>query len=285
MSTISNIYSNYSAQASALYQKSTKNTNKADNTKNTSKTEETKASEKTSKSDYGKTIGKPSLSEKAAKYYETLKKKYNNLDFILVSEDEKENAKNNASSYANAAKTVVLIDEDKIERMATDESFRKKYEGIIAGASTGISSLKAKMEANGMSSAIKGFGAQVDDGGTLSYFAVVDKSLVAQKDRIAKKAAEKKAEKKAKEKAEDKKEAAEKLQEKKAEKASDASKSDSTSKVDSFSDEEDDGTMTVTASSWEELYSKLESMGLTNLPNSIVTPGEQLIGSGIDVKG
>ena len=33
----------------------------------------------------GKTIGDPQLSEKAQKYYEQLKKKFSNMDFILVS--------------------------------------------------------------------------------------------------------------------------------------------------------------------------------------------------------
>ena len=55
----------------------------------------------------GKTIGSPKLSKKTADYYESLKKKYSNMDFILVSEDKKEQAKAQASSYANASKMVV----------------------------------------------------------------------------------------------------------------------------------------------------------------------------------
>ncbi len=56
------------------------------------------------------------------------------MNFILVSEDQKENAKANAAGYANSNNMVVLIDEDKIERMASDENYRKQYEGIIANA-------------------------------------------------------------------------------------------------------------------------------------------------------
>ena len=41
----------------------------------------------------GKTIGNPKLSDEASKYYEQLKKKYSNMDFILVSKDKKEQAK------------------------------------------------------------------------------------------------------------------------------------------------------------------------------------------------
>ena len=123
---------------------------------------------------YGQTIGQPELSEKAAKYYEQLKKKYGNYDFILVSRDQKENAKANAAKYANGYKTVVLIDEDKIEQMATDEKFRKQYEGILSGAAAQIQQLKTSLQSSGAN--VKGFGMQVNDGGTLSFFAVLKKS-------------------------------------------------------------------------------------------------------------
>ena len=47
----------------------------------------------------GKTIGEPKLSEKAQKYYESLQKKYGNMDFILVSKDMKETAQAQAGKY------------------------------------------------------------------------------------------------------------------------------------------------------------------------------------------
>ena len=37
---------------------------------------------------------------------------------------------------------VVLIDEDKIERMAEDENYRRQYEAIIANAGSGIAQMK-----------------------------------------------------------------------------------------------------------------------------------------------
>lgn len=37
------------------------------------------------------------------------------MNFILVSEDQKENAKANAAGYANSNNMVVLIDEDKLK--------------------------------------------------------------------------------------------------------------------------------------------------------------------------
>ena len=141
----------------------------------TTKTDETSGKKKVS----GQTIGNPKLSEKASKYYEQLKKKYSNMNFILVSEDQKENAKANAAGYANSNNMVVLIDEDKIERMASDENYRKQYEGIIANAASGISQLASSLSATGTS--VKGFGMQVNDNGTASYFAVLEKSSAAHK--------------------------------------------------------------------------------------------------------
>lgn len=125
------------------------------------------------------------------------------MNFILVSEDQKENAKANAAGYANSNNMVVLIDEDKIERMASDENYRKQYEGIIANAASGISQLASSLSATGTS--VKGFGMQVNDNGTASYFAVLEKSSAAQKERIEKKAAEKKEAKKTAEKKAEKK--------------------------------------------------------------------------------
>ena len=150
------------------------------------------AHENTTHNTSGKTIGQPKLSEKAQKYYDELKSKYQSLDFVLVSKDMKEMAKANASSFANPNKMVVLIDEEKIERMAEDEQFRKKYEGIIASAGTKLPELK---QALGNTSGVKGFGMQVNDDGSTSFFAVMQKSFDAQAEHIEKIRAEKKEEK------------------------------------------------------------------------------------------
>ena len=136
---------------------------KAADTKGKEKTDGNASSEKTGKANKadktdrtgktgtvtGRTIGNPKLSEKAAKYYEELKRKYSNMDFILVSGDQKEKARAQAGSYANASKMVVLIDEDKIERMAEDENYRRQYEAIIANAGSGIAQMKSSLEASG----------------------------------------------------------------------------------------------------------------------------------------
>lgn len=157
----------------------------------TAKADKTAQAEKKGKV-AGRTVGNPELSEKAAKYYEQLKSKFGNMEFVLVSKDMKEQAQANASSYANTSKTVVLIDEEKIEKMAEDEKYRSQYEGLISGAAANLNRMQSGLSQNG---GVTSYGIKINDNGTASYFAVIDKSLVAQKERIAKNA-EKKAEEK-----------------------------------------------------------------------------------------
>lgn len=104
---------------------------------------------------------------------------------------------------------VVLIDEEKIERMATDEKYRKQYEGIIANAASGLSQLSTKLSSTGAN--VKGYGMQVNDNGVVTYFAVLEKSSTAQKERIEKKAAQKKEAARAEKKKAEKKEREERL--------------------------------------------------------------------------
>lgn len=219
---------------------------------------------------YGKTIGNAKLSEAGAKYYEELKKKYGNMDFILVSREQKENAKAHANSYANASKMVVLIDEDKIERMATDENYRKQYEGIIKNAASGVSQLKSSLEASGAAGNVKGYGMQVNDNGTASFFAVLKKSSQDQKARIEKKAEEKKAEKKAAEKKAEKKENEERIK---------------GSKDKLEVDTEDEEIITITASSIEELIQKISDYTFNERSNSVQTDAEKMLGQSIDFRG
>ena len=248
MSLISDVVSSAQAQAKQFKAEDTKNTAKKSNVK-------------------GKTVGEPKLSDKAAKYYEDLKKKYSGMEFILVSRDQKAFAQSQAASYANPAKMVVLIDEDKIERMATDESYRKQYEGIIANAASGMSQLSKSLSGN---SSVKGYGMKVNGNGTASFFAVIDKSLAAQRKRIEKKAQEKKEAKKAEEKRAKKKEQQEKLEE--------SWKKDS-GKTENLYDED---TVTVQASSIEELLKKINDVTFESMSDYARTEEEKKIGQSFD---
>ena len=226
----------------------------------TAKADKTAQAEKKGKVT-GRTVGNPELSEKAAKYYEQLKSKFGNMEFVLVSKDMKEQAQANASSYANTSKTVVLIDEEKIEKMAEDEKYRSQYEGLISGAAANLNRMQSGLSQNG---GVTSYGIKINDNGTASYFAVIDKSLVAQKERIAKNAEKKAEEKKAVAK-KDKEEKSEKLKDKKTE---DSTKSDS---------------VTVTASSVEELLKKINDIYYETLSDKVMTEDEKKVGQHFDM--
>ena len=234
-------------------------------TTDTAKTEQTKK-----KSVYGKTVGEPQLSEKAAKYYESLKSKFGNMDFVLVSKDQKANAQANAAAYANKNKMVVLIDEEKIEKMASDESYRKKYEGIIAQSAAGMSDFAKKLGESGAN--IKGFGMQVNDNGATSFFAVMkksgEKSAADQKSRIEKKAAANKAAKKAEAKKAQKKAEAERLEKRRGE----------ANKIE----DDDDETVTLTANSMEELLQKINDQQQLWMSDDVQTEAERQVGQNFD---
>lgn len=225
--------------------------------------------------DYGKTIGKAQLSEEGAKYYEELKKKYSNMDFVLVSKDMKDYAKQHASSYGNASKMVVLIDEEKIERMATDSKFRAQYEGLIAKAQSAMPALKSMAEQQGN---VKAIGMQVGDNGKASFFAVMEKSSKSMQEKLAaKRAAKKEAEKKAEKRAE-KKERSEEQLEKLRDKAKDKS-------VHDEEELEEDDVEIIMANSIEELQSKIEAYNFNLRADSVKTPQEMMVGQSIDFKG
>ncbi len=211
--------------------------------------------------EYGKTVGKPELSEDGKKYYEELKKKFSNMDFILVSDDMIDQAKANSASFANPHKTVVLISEEKVERMATDEEYRKQYEGIIKNATAQLTQMQKGFEGAGAN--VQGYGIQVDDNGTASYFAVLKKASAAQKERIAEQAAEKKAEKKAAEKKAEEKAAEARLKE--------GMKSDKADEV-----------TIISASSVEELLQKIRDYAFDERSNAVQTPEEKLVGQHFD---
>lgn len=215
----------------------------------TKKEETAEASKKTKVS--GRTIGSPELTEKAAKYYEELKKKYGNLDFILVSKDQKDFAKATASKYSNPHKMVVLIDEEKIERMAEDEKYRAQYEGIIAKGASGLTQLKSKLANMGLG--VKSCGMNVYDNGATSFFATMDKSFKAQ-NKTAKQRLEKK---KAAKKAEEKK-AAKKAEQKKQQEKLEATREERRVIREEYFENDNEDEITFTADSIDDLIDQIE---------------------------
>lgn len=198
-------------------------------------------------------IGNPKLSDTASKYYEELKAKYGDMEFVLVADDQMETAKEQSSNIASDKSMLVLISESELEEMATNEETRSKNEKLIEDAKAQMPDMLKKLEESGTE--VKSFGIEIKDG-TVSYFAVLDKAAAAQKERIEAKQEEKLAEKKA-----DAKDAA-------------------TEKTKQPSKKED--LITVSAGSIEELIKKLQSTAYEAMADNIQTPQEKMVGQSFD---
>nr|WP_292163179.1 DUF6033 family protein [Butyrivibrio sp.] len=232
----------------------------------------------------GRTVGDVQLSEKAAKFYEKFKAKFPGMDFVLVSKDKKEQVEANAAAYGKANKTVVLIDDEKIERMANDEKYASKIEATIKGAEAQIKALSSGLASTGAD--VQGYGMKINDDGTATLFATLKNSSKAQKARIEKKAAKKKAEEKA----------ARKLEEKKAHKNDkdrdisnkhisdkDEKVADNTNKTrdkDRIPDE--DEYVTITANTADELLKKIADQAMLFRSDSVRTQEEMMVGQHFD---
>ena len=221
----------------------------------------------------GRTIGSPKLSDKALKYYEQLKKKYSNMEFVLISPDKKAEVERNKGMYASSKELLVLIDSDKIERMAEDEEYRKKYEGILNNATSQMQLMKQNLGAN--ASKVSSFGMTFDDHGNASFFAVVDKSLAQQRERMATRkeenaAAKKQAAKQAEKKRAEENAAERRMESAKAEESGEAWRLDKTNKV------------TVTASSWDELRRLIDQVVESDMGGVMMSAAERNVGQNFD---
>ena len=265
-SIYSSAYYSYAATSKKTSQNSLENESLTDSSttaKTDSATSTTATSSKATTTDYGKTIGKVQLSDTAAQYYQQLKQKYGNMDFVLVSSDQKANVSANAAAFSNSNKMVVLIDADKIEKMASDKNYREQYENTIQNASSGLSQMKTSIERAGMSGSVQGYGMSVNDGGASSFFAVMKKSFSEQTERLEKKAEKKAEEKKTQKKAKEKDNGIE----------------------EKSSVKEEAETQTITANSLEELLQKMNSFYYEDRSNSVLSEAEQSVGQSIDFKG
>lgn len=128
------------------------------------------------------TIGKPEISKETSSYYEQLKAKYADVEFVLVEDEQIGNAKQLASNVRSDKSLIVLISESELEAMATDEAVRTKNEQLIADGLAQMPGLKEQLESAGAT--VESFGMEFNEDGTVSYFAVLDKFTEAQKERI-----------------------------------------------------------------------------------------------------
>ena len=214
----------------------------------------------TEKAGYGTVVGDVQLSDKAKEYYSKLKEKFGGVDFILVSRDMKEQVEANASRYGNASRPIVLIDDEKIEKMANDPAYAKKYEGIIESSLGKLEAARNSLAASGAS--IKNFGMSVGEDGKTSFFAVLEKASDA-----ANRIREKNLAKHRAEKADEKK---------KAEKEANAKR------LEKKPDEEKDY-VEFRSDSLEDLLDKVSKYAYENSENALFA--SEGIGNSIDFKG
>lgn len=107
-------------------------------------------------------IGNPKLSDTASKYYEELKAKYGDMEFVLVADDQMETAKEQSSNIASDKSMLVLISESELEEMATNEETRSKNEKLIEDAKAQMPDMLKKLEESGTE--VKSFGIEIKDG-------------------------------------------------------------------------------------------------------------------------
>jgi hypothetical protein len=260
----------YSKTAAYDKQDRTKSARKSDRAESA---EAPEASESTGKIT-GKTIGNPKLSEGAAKLYDELKEKYGDMEFILVSDSKKDAVEKNAAAYGKPGKTVVLINEEKLEKMAKDENYRKQIEGTIDKAKDQIEQAKAQLASSPLGASVKTIGMKVNEKGETSFFAQVDKSMQ-DSNKLAEKRAEKKKEAKAAEKKKaEKHEKQERLEKRRAKNAEGKEKPERKEDIEEFE-----------ADSVESLIKKLEDFSYSRMSDSVMTKEESALGGSIDFKG
>lgn len=233
----------------------------------------------------GIAIGDVQLSDKAKEYYDKLKAKFHNMEFIAVSQDMKSQVHANAAAYGNANKQVVLIDDAKLEQMANDESFRKKYEGIIAMSEIQLANAKNSLASSGAS--VKNFGMSVNSDGSTSFFATLEKSSAEQAKRLEKKQAEKKAEKAKEKKQAEKKAKEERIEKSREEQRAKQKELKNNPDIEDNSIHESDDTeyIKIEADSMEDLISKVSKYAYDNSTKSVMTEEEKKVGQNFDFKG
>lgn len=200
-------------------------------------------------------IGNPKLTDKASKYYEELKAKYGDMEFVIVDDEQMATAKEQSANIASDKSMLVLISESELEEMATNEETRTKNEKLIEDTKAQMPDMLKNLEESGTE--VESFGIEVKDG-TVSYFAVLDKSAAAQKERIEAKQEEKRAEKKA-----DAKEA-------------------TSEKTASKRPARKEDLYTVSAGSVDELIKKLQSAAYEAMADHVQAPQEKIVGQSFD---
>lgn len=130
----------------------------------------------------------PELSQGAKDLLSEMQKKYSDMDFFVANYSSDEEAQKYLSRGSKDYS--VLIEPELLERMASDESVKEKYFGMIDEAKNKISEVKDGIAKSDNSenaeknSDIKSIGFSVKADGSLSFFAELEKISADQKKRI-----------------------------------------------------------------------------------------------------
>ena len=120
------------------------------------------------------------LSARAKKMLETLKKKYQNMDFMVAEYESDEEA---ASYLSRGTKEYsVLIDPETLEEMAADKDAEAKYTGILDDAVGQLKDMEKQL--GDKKEDVKHLGISIGKDGNVSYFAELEKAGERQKEFI-----------------------------------------------------------------------------------------------------
>ena len=156
--------------------------------------------------------------------------------------------------------------------MATEENFRKKYEGLIAMSQSKLMSAKNSLISSGAK--VKNFGMRIGEDGRASFFATVEKANTAQTKALQKRQEAKKAEK-AKEKKKAEKEAREERIEKR--------KDEETEKAEKA--EQQPEYLEFQADTIEELVDAVSGYAYDSTERNVLTKAESEVGQKFDFRG
>ena len=133
----------------------------------------------------------PVLSSRAKQLLKELQKTYGNMEFMVGSYETEEEAKSYLSG--GTKEYSVLIDPEELEKMASDESVKKKYLGMLEDATKKLTDMKAQLGSR--EDEVVHMGVSIGKDGTMSFFADLEKLSEKQRERIEEKREERREEK------------------------------------------------------------------------------------------
>ena len=153
--------------------------------------EQEKKVEAVKKNEEAKSSKQPVLSSRAKQLWKELQKTYGNMEFMVGSYETEEEAKSYLSG--GTKEYSVLIDPEELEKMASDESVKKKYLGMLEDATKKLTDMKAQLGSR--EDEVVHMGVSIGKDGTMSFFADLEKLSEKQRERIEEKREERREEK------------------------------------------------------------------------------------------